>query len=464
MELKVKNTETWRKIARISQRMNLPVYLVGGALRDWLLGVGISDSDFLVLGPVKSFAERVSLELSGGKVVHFPKFGTAFFVYKDGKLEFTEPRVPGKNLTESEWVEADLMHRDFTINAIAAKLTTEGELEIFDPVGGIADLRARKLRTPIDPAKTFSDDPVRIMRALRFAALLGLSIEPEMYAAMKSAVGELDRVSAERISAELWKILRLPKPSRAFKPMLGLGVLGKILPEVARLTGVERRGKFNHKDTFLHSLKVMDNVAASGGDMVTRFAALVHDIAKPLTKRFDPVDGFSFYGHEDLGARMVEKIGRRLRLPADTIKLATKLTLLHMRPVNLAGIEVTDSAIRRLMFQTGDDLGRLLTLCRADITSGDNRKVKRYLENFDRMVERMNEVEAKDKIKAFQSPVRGDEIMEICGIPPSPMVGRIKKAIEQAILDGLIPNEYEAAKEYFLTHKDEWLSGDSFVK
>ena len=444
--------------------MNLPVYLVGGVIRDWILGIGVSDSDFLVLGPVKAFAERASLEMSGGKVVHFPKYGTAFFVNKGGRLEFAEPRVPGKNLSEIEWVEADLLHRDFTINAIAAKLTTEGELEIFDPAGGIADLRARKLRTPIDPVITFSDDPVRIIRALRFMTQFRLAVEPIIYEAMKSAAGELDRVSAERISLELWKILQLPKPSKALKPMLGLGIMEKILPEVARLAGVERRGKFNHKDIFLHSLKVLDNVSDSGGDTVTRFAALVHDVAKPLTKQFDPADGFSFYGHEDLGARVVEKIGIRLRLPNNVIKLARKLTLLHMRPVNLAGIEVTDSAIRRLMFQAGDDLERLLILCRADITSGNSRKVKRYLANFDRMVERMSEVEDKDKMKAFQSPVRGEEIMEVCGIPPGPMVGKIKKAIEQAILDGTIPNEYEAAKEYFLIHRNEWLSGDSAEK
>jgi putative nucleotidyltransferase with HDIG domain len=227
---------------------------------------------------------------------------------------------------------------------------------------------------------------------------------------------------------------------------------------MAMMAGVERRGKFNHKDIFLHSLKVLDNIAATGGDLPTRIAGLFHDIAKPLTKRLNPLDGFTFYGHEELGAKMVVNICRRLRYPSEIIKLTQKLIRLHMRPVNLVSEEVTDSAIRRLMFQAGEDLERLLILCRADITSGNPSKVKLYLQNFDYMVERMKEVEAKDKIRAFQSPLRGEEIMELCNIPPSPKVGYIKSAIEKAILEGEIPNDYDSAKEYFLKNKDNWLN------
>lgn len=455
---RIKNKPIWREIARVSQSLRIPSYLVGGAIRDRLMGVPDSDSDFLILGPALTFAEKARLHLSGSKVVHFPKFGSAFFMREGMRFEFSEPRVPGKELSESEWVKGDLRGRDFSINAIAAKLSDNDELELFDPAGGIKDLREKKLRTPVEPEETFRDDPVRIMRAFRFAARFRLAIEPGMLGAMKSTAAEMERVSWERIGEELWKMLELKRPSTALKPLVTVGVLRIILPELAGLTGVEKRGKFNHKDVFLHSLKVLDNVAATGGDTITRFAALVHDVAKPLTKRFDPVDGFTFHGHEDLGSRMVGKIGKRLRLPNDKIKLAQKLTLLHMRPVNLAGTEVSDSAIRRLMTQAGEDLDGLLILCRADITSGNLQKVHRYLKNFDFMIQRMGEVEDKDRMRAFQSPVRGDEIMEICGIPPGPLVGKIKHAIEEAILDGVIPDEYNAAREYFVAHKDEWLN------
>ena len=455
--MKIINREIWRKIARISERTNIPVYVVGGTIRDLLMGIGDSDNDFLVMGPVKPFAEKVSWEISGSRVVHFSKFGTAFLVYEGRKLEFAEPRIPGKNLSQDEWLAADLFHRDFTINAIAAHLTGEGELDLFDPTGGMEDLHQRKLKTPIEPVKTFREDPIRILRALRFAVQFSFSMSAETQAAMRQCAADLERISPERIRDELWKILQLKHPSKALKPMFKLGILQKFLPEAANLTGVERRGNFNHKDIFIHSLKVLDKVADMGGDTVTRFVALLHDVAKPITKRFDPVQGFTFHGHEDLGANMVEKIARRLRLPNKTVRLAVKLTLLHMRPVNLVGEQVTDSAIRRLMFQAGEDLERLLTLCRADITTGNPKKVKAYLENFDRITERMREVEEMDKIRTFQSPVRGDEIMEICDILPGPLVGKLKKAIENAILEGIIPNDYQAAKEYFLKHKDEWI-------
>ena len=455
----IKNTTVWKEIAKVSDKLKIPVYLVGGSVRDPLMGLASTDNDFLVLGPSKSFAEKAGQYLSGSKIVHFPKFDSTFFYFEDRKLEFSSPRVPDSGLSERDWITEDLKGRDFTINAIAAKLTGQDRLEIFDPLDGITDISEKNLRTPVDPRRTVSDDPIRIMRAFRFAAKFNLNIDPAMLKAMSESTEELGRISNERIGEELWKILELKKPSKALLPLHNIGALKIILPEVAYLEGVEKRGKFNHKNVLLHSFKVLDNVAATGGDTITRFTALVHDIAKPMTKRFDPVEGFTFHGHEDLGSKMVKSIAKRLRFSNDRIKLAGKLTLLHMRPVNLAGTIVSDSAIRRLMTQTGGDLDRLLALCRADITSGNPVKAKRYLANFDFMIQRMKEVEEKDEMRAFQSPVRGEEIMEICGLPPGPIIGKIKTAIEEAILEGIIPNDYDAAKEYFITHKDEWLSG-----
>lgn len=456
--LKIGNGPEWRVIARTAERHSLAVYIVGGAVRDFWTGRQTQDHDFLIIGNAESFAESVRTELSAGKVVSFPKFGTSFFIYNGSKYEFTEPKVPVKGLSEEEIVTGDLKKRDFTFNAAAAKLSDSSELTIFDPLDGYDDLRKKIIRTPLQPEETFSDDPIRLLRAFRFGAQFGLQFAEGMFDAVCVSAAELERVSGERIGEELLRILDLRKPSAALGPMYLTGVLEQILPEIANLAGVEKRGKFNHKDILKHTFKVVDNAAKSGGDTITRLAALLHDVAKPMTKRFDPVEGFTFHGHEDLGSRMAGGIGKRLRLTRENIKLVQKLTRLHMRPVNLVSTEVTDSAIRRLMTQAGEDMERQLTLCRADITSGNPRKVKRYLANFDRMVERMKEVDAKDKVRAFQSPVRGEEIMEICGLDPGPMVGKIKTAIEEAILDGDIENEYEAAREYLLAHKEEWLA------
>ncbi len=440
--------------------MKIPVYLAGGVIRDYSIGIKSPDYDFLVLGPAKLFAESAKIELSGSRVVSFPQHKTAFFVLGGRKLEFVEPRLDYIGLSEEETVLADLERRDFTINASAARLTKEDKLTLIDPLNGIQDLHNRILRTPLNPEETLSDDPIRILRAFRFAARFKLQIVPELWEAICKNTYQLERVSNERVGEEIWKILELKKPSEALIPMFKSGALSKILPEVAALQGVEKRGKFSHKDILMHSFKVVDNTAKAGADTTTRMAALLHDVAKPMTKRFHPQEGFTFHGHEDIGSRIAGGIAKKLRLPNETVKLIKKLVLLHMRPVNLVSEEVTDSAIRRLMNKAGKDLEQQLILCRADITSGNPGKVKRYLANFDRMVERMSEVEAKDKIKAFQSPVRGDEIMQICDIQPGPMVGKIKKAIESAILDGTIPNEYEAAREYLLENMDRWLKGE----
>ncbi|MBL7191601.1 HD domain-containing protein [bacterium] len=455
--IKKKNPKVWCQLAQIAEENGMALYAVGGTLRDWLMGKESKDDDFLALGDAVLMANKASAALNGSKVVEFPRFNTAFFMLDDVKMEFTGLRINIENSSESEAVTEDLRRRDFTINAVSARLNAGGEITLFDPIGGIDDIKKGLLRTPMEAETIFKDDPVRILRAFRFAAQFKLKIHPFIPPAMKAAVEGLKNTAWERIGEEFLKILALPKPSLALKPMFDIGVYDQILPELSCLSGVERHGRHHHKDVFLHTLKVVDNAAVSGGDVVTRFAALFHDIAKPLTKKFDQETGYTFHGHEDLGSRMVYQIAMRLRLPRETAKLAQKLTLMHMRPVNLAGTEVTDSAIRRLMTQAGDDLDRLLILCRADITSGDQRKVKQYLKNFDFMVQRTGEVSDKDEMLAFQSPLRGGEIMELCGIEPGPLVGKIKKAIEEAILSGEIPNEYDAAKEYFFLHKEEWL-------
>lgn len=448
------NKPIWREIARISENCKTSVYIVGGAVRDEIIGLECKDYDFLTIGPAGDFAEKASRHLGGGRVVEFTRFDSAFFIYDDGKLEFTGPRIQAED--EEAVLRGDLLGRDFTINSLAAKLTQEDELPVLDYFDGMEDYSRGLLRTPADPLKIIDDDPVRILRAFRFSAKLNLSLAPELWEAIKSSTPQLERASAERIGEEIWKILQLPQPSLALKAMYLSGAMNEVLPEIANLAGVEKRKGHNHKDILLHTFKVVDNVAKAGGDTITRLAALLHDVAKPLTKRFDPEDGFTFHGHEDLGARMGEKIARRLRYSGETAKLTEKLVKLHMRPVNLVSEEVTDSAIRRLMTQAGEDMERQLTLCRADITSGNPQKVSLYLANFELMMERMKEVDAKDKFRAFQSPVRGEEIMSICNILPGPAVGKIKSAIEAAILDGIIPNEYEPALKYLLENKDEW--------
>ena len=457
--LSIDNREIWSRIARVAEREGAAVYIVGGAVRDYWTGRETGDHDFLVIGDAAKFAEQVRTELSGGKVVTFPKFGTSFFVHNESKLEFTQPKIPVTGLSETEIVKGDLEKRDFTFNAAAAKLITAEKLTVYDPFDGYGDLERKILRTPLDPAVTFGDDPLRLLRVFRFGAQFDLKSAEGVMDAVILAAPQLSGVSGERIGEEILKILDLPKPSEALGPMYLTGVMENILPEVANLAGVEKHGKFNHKDILRHTFKVVDNAAKAGGDTMTRLAALLHDVAKPMTKRFDPVEGFTFHGHEDLGSRIAGQIGKRLRLTRENVKLIQKLTRLHMRPVNLVSAEVTDSAIRRLMTQAGEDMERQLILCRADITSGNPRKVKRYLANFNRMTERMKEVETKDQVRAFQSPVRGEEIMEICGLEPGPMVGKIKKAIEEAILDGEIVNEYDPARKYLLAHKEEWLAG-----
>ncbi|MGH7455591.1 MAG: CCA tRNA nucleotidyltransferase, partial [bacterium] len=394
----------------------------------------------------------------------YRNFGTAMLKWDDMQLEFVGARKESyrgdsrKPQVEPADLPADLSRRDFTINAMAFALNANNFGALVDPFNGMKDLQARLLCTPLEPSTTFSDDPLRIMRGIRFATQLDFTIDEKTFKGMRDMRERLRIISQERITDELLKILAAPKPSIGLRLLDDAGVLEIIFPEFVALKGVEEYKGYFHKDVFNHTLMVVDNLAAMSDKISLRLAALVHDIAKPRTKAFIHGKGWSFHGHEDVGARMLPSIFNRLRLPNDWLKYVQKLTRLHLRPIALTEEECTDSAYRRLLFQAGEDLEDLLMLCRADITSGNVKRRERHLVNFDFVVKRLNEVEEKDRMRAFQSPVRGDEIMQVCGLTPGPLVGKLKTAIEDAILDGKIPNEHEAALAYLLTIKDEVLA------
>jgi poly(A) polymerase len=490
-----------KRIAELAECEGVEVYPVGGFVRDWLLHRPVTEIDFVVTGDGPAFAKKVADMLGIHPTKHTPKwpvvfeqFGTAMLSYRGTRLEFVGARKEAyrtssrKPVVTPGTLEDDLKRRDFTINALAMSIHRTSFGQIIDRFQGLDDLKQKVLRTPAAPEIAFSEDPLRILRAIRFATQLNFGISRPTLEAMSGMTNRLSIVSQERITEELRKILNAPKPSVGFKLMYVTGVMEVVLPELASCHGVETRGEYGHKDVLEHTLRVLDRVAeltditapAEPGikqldgtlqlQPVTKkreailWAALFHDIAKPRTKRFQPDTGYTFYGHEDVGARMMGGIGRTLRLPQDVIQPAQTIISLHMRPIHLAEDGVTDSAIRRLIVDAGDDLNALLTLCRADITSGNPKKIKRYVTAFNQLVERLLLVLEKDKLRAFQSPVRGEEIMEITGLTPSPMVGRLKKMIEEAILDGQIPNEHDAAREYLISIKDQILASKNNQK
>jgi len=454
-------------VGEVADRLGVESYLVGGYVRDLLLGRAVKEADITVIGDGVAFAREVASALGVKTTVVFEKFGTAMVPYEEGKLEFVgareesysrESRKPSVNPAT---LAGDLSRRDFTVNAIAMSLNADRYGEVVDPHGGREDLAKRILRTPLDPDKTFDDDPLRMMRALRFAAVLGFSIEKGALAAVNRMADRLAIVSRERITDEFLKILASPKPSVGLALLQKTGLAVHVFPELSDMVGVEQRKDYHHKDVFLHTLKVVDHISETTDDVWLRFTALVHDIAKPRTKAFKDGIGWTFHGHEDLGARMMKPIFRRLRLPMDKLPYVEKLVRLHLRPMVLVSEEITDSALRRLLFEAGDTIDDLMKLCRADITSQNPGRVVQYLNNYDIVMEKLREVEEKDRLRNWQPPVRGEEIMQVCGIGPSRVIGILKKAIEDAILDGSIPNEHDPALEYLLSIKDRILQDNS---
>jgi len=458
-------TKILLRIAKIADRNNVRAYLVGGAIRDRILGHATKDIDITVTGNGIEFAKAIAHSFRLKRVLEYPRFGTAMVPYHDIIIEVVstrseqyasnsrKPKVSRGTLYE------DLARRDFTVNALAMSLNEDSLYELTDYFQGLRDLDAGIIRTPLDPITTFSEDPLRMLRAIRFSTQLGFKIEDETFRAISKVKDRMAIISQERITEELTKILKVPhQPSRAFLLMKKCGLLDIILPEIAKLDGVDQKNGYHHKDVFRHSLQVLDNIAEKTDKLELRFTALIHDIAKPQTKRYVEGKGWTFHGHEELGARMVKPLCRRLKLPNKLMEYAEKLTRLHLRPIAIADEGVTDSAVRRLCADAGEEIDDLITLCRADITSKNPRKVAEYMANFDRVVKKIAEVEEKDRMRAFQSPVRGDEIMRLCNLEPGPAVGHIKKAIEEAILSGEIDNDYEAAKTYLESNKNRLLS------
>ncbi|HEY9047995.1 MAG TPA: HD domain-containing protein [Ohtaekwangia sp.] len=435
-------------IGRVGDRLGVDTYVVGGYVRDLILERPSKDIDFVCVGSGIQLAQAIAQEL--GPSVHvtvYKSFGTAQIRYEDLDLEFVGARKESyrsdsrKPIVEDGTLDDDQKRRDFTMNALAISLNEKNFGELIDPFNGVADMKKKMIRTPLDPSITFSDDPLRMMRAIRFASQLSFDIDPDTFEAIIQQAERLKIVSQERVTDELNKIILSPVPSYGFKLLFHSGMLKHFFPEMVALHGVEYVGSKTHKDNFFHTLQVLDNVSVMSYDLWLRWAAILHDIAKPATKRFDKVHGWTFHGHEDKGGRMVPGIFRRMKLPMNEKMLfVQKLVKLHLRPIALVK-EVTDSAIRRLLFEAGEDTDALMKLCRADITSKNNEKVNRFLKNFDLVEEKMKEVEAKDSIRNFQPPVTGDEIMQMFNLPPGRVIGEIKEQIKEAILEGNIRND-----------------------
>lgn len=452
------------KIGAVADQRETEIYVVGGFVRDLLLGKSVNDLDVLVMGDGVAFAREVARELGLHPVVPFERFGTAMIPLEQGKLEFVTARkeqydpASRKPSVERGTLEDDLLRRDFTVNALAVSLNRKSYGQLSDPLGGIADMNRGVLRTPLDPEHTYSDDPLRMMRAARFAAQLGFSVDPRSIEAIAAMRERISIVSQERVTEELLKLLAAPAPSVGFTILHETRLLALVFPELEAMAGVDQRKEHHHKDVLLHSLKVLDNLAAASDNLWLRFAALVHDIAKPRTKAFVEGTGWTFHGHEEVGARMMKKLFLRMRLPMDRLHYVEKLVRLHLRPMALVDEEVTDSAVRRLVFEAGESIDDLMTLCRADITSKNPALVSRVLKNYDLVARKVIEVEEKDRLRNWQPPVRGEEIMTVCGIGPGRLVGELKTAIEEAILDGRIPNDHDAALLYLLEIKDAHLN------
>lgn len=456
-----------RKIFELIQlsagELNVPVYVVGGYVRDRLLARESKDLDVVCVGDGIALAENLASKLRPlPYIAVYKRFGTAMIRHKELEIEFVGARKESYSLdsrkpaVENGTLEDDQNRRDFTINALAVSLNEEDYGQIIDSFNGFHDLENKIIRTPMDPDKTFADDPLRMMRAIRFSTQLDFTIEPTTLKSIAKNKNRISIVSKERISTELEKIILSERPSKGFKLLFDTGLLQLIFPEMAALYGVEIRNNIGHKDNFYHTLEVLENVCREGANLWLRWAAILHDIAKPPTKRFDPILGWTFHGHEALGAAMVPRIFKKMKLPLDTkMKYVQKLVLLHLRPIALTNDKVTDSAVRRLLFDAAEDIDDLMTLCKSDITSKNEGKVNRYKENYKVLMEKIKEVEEKDHLRNWQPPISGDDIMRIFKLPPSREVGILKTAIREAILDGEIPNDYDAAYQYMMDKAKE---------
>jgi poly(A) polymerase len=439
-------------------QLNYPSYVIGGYVRDLILKRPSKDIDVVCVGSGIALAQKVSENMGDNvNVTYFKNFGTAMLKFNDLDVEFVGARRESYNrgsrkpIVEDGTLQDDQNRRDFTINALAVSLNQDDFGEILDPFGGLKDIKRKIIKTPLNPVITFSDDPLRMMRAIRFASQLNFDIDPNTFDAITHNVNRLKIVSQERISEELNKIILSPKPSYGFKLLFVSGILQEIFPEMVALHGVEIIKGIGHKDNFYHTLQVLDNVAEVSDDLWLRWAAILHDIAKPETKRFDEKAGWTFHSHEEKGARMVPVLFRNLKLPMnEKMKYVQKLVRLHLRPIPLVNEHITDSAIRRLLFEAGDDIDDLMKLCRADVTSKNPEKVKKIHRNFDVVEKKMNDVEERDSLRNFQPAVTGEDIMLAFNLKPSKEVGEIKEELKEAILEGKIRNDYKVAFEFML--------------
>ena len=443
--------------SQIVSEQGLEAYVVGGFVRDLILGRPSKDIDIVVVGNGLELAKACAEKLRVKKVSFFDHFGTAHFIYKDLDIEFVGSRKESYNehsrnpKISTGTLKDDQERRDFTINALAIDLRQENFGELLDPFEGIGDLEKGVIRTPLDPEKTFSDDPLRMMRAIRFATQLNFKIEIDCLNSIANNAQRLNIISKERIMTELNKIILSDQPSRGFKLLMSTKLLHQFFPELVKLYGIEKINGKSHKDNFHHTLEVLDNICEVTDNLWLRWSAILHDIAKPNTKRFDDKVGWTFHGHEELGARMVPKIFKRLRLPLDNkMKYVQKLVRLHLRPIALVKGNVTDSAVRRLLFEAGDDIEDLMKLCNADITSKNEFRVKRYKKNFEEVERKLKTVEEKDRLRNFQPPISGKEVMDTFNLEPCHTVGMIKNKIKEAILEGEIENNRDQAFNFML--------------